>query len=644
MDDIGDATSERTAAIDAGEVRAELARILADSSFAAAPQRSRLLRQLVESALDGSAREVKEYTLGVEFFGRGAAFDPKIDNIVRSHVHRLRQRLEGYFAGPGRSDPVLIEIPKGHYVARFRRRPASTPPTSLADRTKQRRFGVYAGVVGLVGAAFAVWLLHDRVLDTLNPTADLGTIEIPTFDASIDDADATLFAKGLVDSLERYSAINGVKVAARDPGNQRAEFTLLGSLERDREQYVVTAKLVHRGAARTLWSTILRRDVHESSEFQEQFSIWVASILKCVQRDRGYAADDVSPDVLSKFFLWCENQIGNRYAEQPALAQQIVGAAPQYAISHAMCAGANSLMTLVAYDSSTPQELERMRKLVYACADAALARDPRIGSPYVALASVHDPARGLVEREALFQKSLSVEPQFIYARNFYAIFLSHVGRKSEARVYFDRYANDEPLLAGGRLQRARGAMEAGDMAAARILYAQASAMMVGALPVKLEWAMAEHWSGDPELAAQLVDREQRERWTENGMWDCFRSVLDARAQHVRLTEADIEAACAAGFHVPADQVFAYFGHVDAALRAIEARLESMKSAGPFAGGWVSLFTPQMRSVRVDPRFMVLAARLGLIDYWIETNQWPDFCSTEQLRYDCAEAARAVPTT
>jgi Tfp pilus assembly protein PilF len=53
-----------------------------------------------------------------------------------------------------------------------------------------------------------------------------------------------------------------------------------------------------------------------------------------------------------------------------------------------------------------------------------------------------------------------------------------------------------------------------------------------------------------------------------------------------------------------------------------------------------LFRPEFAPVRADPRFMAVAARLGLVRYWRESGNWPDFCTTEQLKYDCeAEAAK-----
>jgi hypothetical protein len=48
----------------------------------------------------------------------------------------------------------------------------------------------------------------------------------------------------------------------------------------------------------------------------------------------------------------------------------------------------------------------------------------------------------------------------------------------------------------------------------------------------------------------------------------------------------------------------------------------------------------MRAFRRDPRFMPLAKRLGLVNYWIATDEWPDYCSEPDLPYDCRTAARA----
>jgi hypothetical protein len=53
-----------------------------------------------------------------------------------------------------------------------------------------------------------------------------------------------------------------------------------------------------------------------------------------------------------------------------------------------------------------------------------------------------------------------------------------------------------------------------------------------------------------------------------------------------------------------------------------------------------LFRPNTRKLRQDPRFMLIAKRFGLLDYWVKTGKWPDFCFEPDLPYDCkAEAAK-----
>ncbi|HEX8841794.1 MAG TPA: TIR domain-containing protein [Sphingomicrobium sp.] len=55
-----------------------------------------------------------------------------------------------------------------------------------------------------------------------------------------------------------------------------------------------------------------------------------------------------------------------------------------------------------------------------------------------------------------------------------------------------------------------------------------------------------------------------------------------------------------------------------------------------------LFRPDFAPVRADPRFMQVAARLGLVRYWRQTGYWPDFCTSERLRYDCKTEAAKYP--
>jgi tetratricopeptide (TPR) repeat protein len=130
-----------------GAIEAELERLIAHPSFAQAPRLIQLLQHVVRHSLRGDLRELKEYALGIGVFNRGKSFDPRTDNIVRAHARRLRQRLEAYYQCDGRADPIVIELPKGHYVARFRCR---VRPTE-ARRNAQHRSRAALGQLATIG-------------------------------------------------------------------------------------------------------------------------------------------------------------------------------------------------------------------------------------------------------------------------------------------------------------------------------------------------------------------------------------------------------------------------------------------------------------------------------------------------------------
>jgi hypothetical protein len=101
------------------EIWKELDRINKSRTLKRAGKLVALLDYLVETTLSGNAHYLKETTIGVYVFGRPPDYDPKADTIVRSQAWRLRAKLEEYYATEGIHDLVVIDIPKGQYVAAF---------------------------------------------------------------------------------------------------------------------------------------------------------------------------------------------------------------------------------------------------------------------------------------------------------------------------------------------------------------------------------------------------------------------------------------------------------------------------------------------------------------------------------------------
>jgi hypothetical protein len=81
-----------------------------------------LLVYLCSRVIDERVEEIHEQEVGYAVFGRPKDYNTATDNIVRVHASTLRKRLEQYFSGEGREEPVAIELPKGNYAPLFRQR------------------------------------------------------------------------------------------------------------------------------------------------------------------------------------------------------------------------------------------------------------------------------------------------------------------------------------------------------------------------------------------------------------------------------------------------------------------------------------------------------------------------------------------
>lgn len=113
-------------------VRAQLERILNHPPLESSPSLCRFLRYVVQETLAGRGGQLKEYSLGAEVFDRGDQFDPRMDPIVRVQARNLRTRLAQYYAGPGASDPIIIDLPKRTYVPVFASRAAGAAEPAAA--------------------------------------------------------------------------------------------------------------------------------------------------------------------------------------------------------------------------------------------------------------------------------------------------------------------------------------------------------------------------------------------------------------------------------------------------------------------------------------------------------------------------------
>jgi hypothetical protein len=105
----------------------QIQRILQSKAFRTSEVQRNLLAYLADKSISGTADSLKEYTIGLDVFGKPASYDPRQESAVRMHVGRLRQKLAEYYRLEGTEDPVVVDLPKGGFKVTFEPRAEPRP-------------------------------------------------------------------------------------------------------------------------------------------------------------------------------------------------------------------------------------------------------------------------------------------------------------------------------------------------------------------------------------------------------------------------------------------------------------------------------------------------------------------------------------
>lgn len=132
---------------------AQIQRIVQSKAFRTSEVHRNLLTYLAEKSLSGDSDNIKEYTVGLDVFGKPDSYDPRQESTVRMHVARLRQKLAEYYRTEGVEDPIFVDLPKGGFRVTFEPRAvAPLPDEEAAAAAPQGRTGRYWLEVVLVAA------------------------------------------------------------------------------------------------------------------------------------------------------------------------------------------------------------------------------------------------------------------------------------------------------------------------------------------------------------------------------------------------------------------------------------------------------------------------------------------------------------
>ena len=433
-------------------VRDEAKKVAASSGFSNAERMRRFIDFVVNTTLDGKAETLKEYLIGVEVFGR-TDFDPRTDTIVRVEARRLRKKLDEYYAGDGRLDPVLITIPPGSYVPVFEMRSVSVP-TSFPRRPVFVTLGAFAM---LAIALCAVWVFRPRTVPAAPPIASIAVL--PFLDMS-ESKDQEFLCDGLSEELiNALTAVPNLRVAARTSSfrykgkaedirrigaDLGVEHIVEGSIRASGKRVRVTAQLIRVSDGYHIWSREFDREFTEIFTVQEELARAVAASVGA-ELDTG--ATLVRPNNAEAYRLYLQGRQYLRPFQAPSTAravlyfEQAIVSDPSFAPAYAGLADSYVQMTI--YGAAPWELMEKARQ----SATKALSLTPASVEAEAALGEVsafYDWDWTACERH--FRRAIDDQPNYVNAHwQFATTCLAPQGRLDEALEEARRAALLDPL-------------------------------------------------------------------------------------------------------------------------------------------------------------------------------------------------------
>jgi len=120
----------------------QLEKVLQSRALQGSENLKAFLRYVVTKALDNEEGSLKEYTIATEVFGRGQHYDSRSDSVVRVQAGRLRTKLHDYYSNEVKDDPLVIDLPKGHYTPTF-------SPSPVINNTVDQEVAAVSTATGL---------------------------------------------------------------------------------------------------------------------------------------------------------------------------------------------------------------------------------------------------------------------------------------------------------------------------------------------------------------------------------------------------------------------------------------------------------------------------------------------------------------
>jgi tetratricopeptide (TPR) repeat protein len=534
----------------------------------------------------------------------------------------------------GRGEPPGAE----RIRAAIQRVGAAEPVVPARPPPRQRQLGplraraivialLVVGAVGVVGV-----FLWQR-----SAAAEGITIAVMPSPASPDPATASDYANVAAADMAAFLGTHfdrATVIAPADAARRSSGYRVLISATAHGKGADASVTLSDFDGRTIIWSKSWSVPDTSTVDLRDDVSRFASNAALCLTDAEG-GSRRLSQPALGVYMGGCAGSANSDWSDGQVLAafERVVKLAPDFPPGWASLSVARALFAEGQKDGPPAPYAAAVQSARQAIAEARRL-NPRSGLPYVAeYVMADDPFRAL---EAL-EKGAKVDPDNAAVQMNRADALLGVGRMSDSVQSAQRAVDLNPLSPLARSHYILALAYAGEISKAKADILDARKKWPN--DPQIDWAEFgfQYRYGDPRIADQLLPRvidasdanlvparkliAAREDPTPAKVNDALGTFRTRLMGNPRLENIVLLA-------------LGTFGRTEEAYQML-----SDPKFQPYLTTDI-LFRPEFAAVRADPRFMDIAARTRLVHYWKSTGHWPDFCTTEQLKYDCkTEAAK-----
>ncbi|HEX8257152.1 MAG TPA: hypothetical protein VF589_05935, partial [Allosphingosinicella sp.] len=384
-----------------------------------------------------------------------------------------------------------------------------------------------------------------------------------------------------------------------------------------------------------LWSREVVQPGGNRTDLRQQIAYSAARVLGCATEALSPLHEPIALPTLRLYLNGCADLADLLVQQDSAIAvatfRKVTEQAPAFAGGWAKLL----LAQIQAFRGAGLND-PALRREIEASIAAARKLDPDMAEALLAEGWLQ-PRRPIAGWLRFSDEAVAKNPDHAEALGMRSLGLVQVGRMREAVDDARRAVGVEPLSPFARKALIHRLMDSGATGAARNALREAERLWPGATDLVYSRFVLEYGYGDAGEAWRILEAGGLNFPPTAAQKSFIEARIDASPAKVERALADAREAFERDRGTLDDyaQALAQFGRGEEAIRAL---LSADPRIAPDVVG--ALFRPPFEALHADPRFMAVAQRFGLVQYWRDSGRWPDFCSRPGLPYDCkAEAAK-----